>query len=163
MPQPAPASFPAASEAVTIWRGVLIGVGVLLLLIGAATFLMQVPPARYPGIAAWLAGAIIVHDGIGAMLVFAAAVLLRRLEPRIPFAVLAILQAATVVSVIVTVIVLPEIVKQAIGTANPTILPLDYVAHLLWFLATVAIATAVSVAAYLLAVRRRRRSSGRRF
>jgi hypothetical protein len=146
-----------SSEALTIWRGVLIGAGVLLLLIGAATLLMQVPPARYPAIAVWLAGAIVVHDGIAAMLVFALAVLLRRADRRVPTVVLAIVQAAAVIAVIVTVIVLPEIVKQAIGTANPTILPLDYVGHLAWFYAAVAGASAVSIAAYLGAVRLRRR------
>ncbi|MEO6117075.1 MAG: hypothetical protein ABIP33_11875 [Pseudolysinimonas sp.] len=141
------------SEGVTIWRGVLVGAGVLLLLIGAATFLMQVPPARYPVVAVWLLGAIVVHDGIGAMLVFAAAVLVRRVDRRIPFAVLAIVQGAAVVAVIVTVLVVPEIVKKAIGTANPTILPLDYLGHLLGFYAALVGATIVVVAGYLLAVR----------
>jgi len=142
------------SEAVVIWRGVLIGGGVLLLLIGGATFLTDVPAMRYPAIAAWLAGAIVLHDGIGAMLVFAVTVLLRRLEPRIPFVVIAIVQAAAVVAVIVTVIVLPEIVKKAIGTANPTILPLDYLGHLAWFYVAIAGVTAVSVVIALALVRR---------
>lgn len=159
--QPQPEAPALGSETVTIWRGVLIGTGVLLLLIGAATFLMQVPPARYPEVAAWLVGAIVVHDGIGAMLIFVVAVLLRRLDPRIPFAVLAIVQAAAVVAVIITVIVLPEIVKQAIGTANPTILPLPYAMHLLWFYAALIGATAVSIVGYLAAVRLRFRSSSR--
>jgi hypothetical protein len=146
---PEPAAAPPISEAVTAWRAVLIGAGVLLLLIGAAAFLMQVPPARYPWVAAWLLGAIVVHDGIAAMAVFAVAVLLRRLDPRIPFAVLAIVQAAAVVGVIVTALVLPEIVKQAIGTANPTILPLDYAGHLAWFWAGLVAVTAVLVAGCL--------------
>jgi hypothetical protein len=143
-----------ASDAVVIWRGLLIGGGVLLLLIGGATFLTDVPASRYPAIAAWLAGAIVLHDGVGAMLVFAVSVLLRRLEPRIPFIVIAIVQAAAVVAVIVTVIVLPEIVKKAIGTANPTILPLDYLAHLVWFYAGVGVVTAVSISVALAFVTR---------
>jgi MFS superfamily sulfate permease-like transporter len=147
------------SEAITVWRGVLIGAGVILLLTGAATFLMQVPSARYPGVAAWLAGAIVVHDGIVSMLVFAIAVLLRRLDRRIPPVVLAIVQAAAVVAAIVTAIVLPEIVKQSIGTANPTILPLAYGAHLLWFYGVLIGASAVSIGVYLVAVRLRRRST----
>lgn len=149
------------SEAVTTWRGVLLGTGVVLLLIGAATFLMQVPPARYPVVAAWLVGAIIVHDGIGAMLVFAAAVIVRRVDHRIPFAVLAVVQGAAVIAVIVTVLVLPEIVKQAIGTANPTILPLDYLGHLLWFYAALVGATIVAIAGYLVGIRLGRRRSPR--
>ncbi len=53
------------------------------------------------------------------------------------------------VGVIVTVIVLPEIVKKAIGTANPTILPLDYLGNLGLFYAGLAVATAVCVAVAL--------------
>jgi hypothetical protein len=149
------------SEAVVIWRGVLIGGGALLLLIGVATFLTDVPATRYPAIAAWLAWAIVLHDGVGAMLVFAISVLLRRVEPRIPFVVIAIVQAAAVVGVIVTAIVLPEIVKKAIGTANPTILPLDYLGHLVWFYAALAAATAVSVVIALVFIRRGERASRR--
>lgn len=157
------AAPPPASEAMNVWRAVLIGAGVLLLLIGAATFLMQVPPARYPWVAAWLLGAIIVHDGIAAIAVFTVAVLVRRLHPRVPFTVLAIVQAAAVVAVIVTVLVLPEIVKQGIGTANPTILPLDYLGHLVWFYLVLVAVTAVCVAAYFLVrlVVRRRRAPAR--
>ncbi|MEO8261802.1 MAG: hypothetical protein ABI566_04465 [Pseudolysinimonas sp.] len=147
----------AVSDDMNLWRGALIVSGVLLLAIGGLTFLSEVKPATYLGVGAWLAGAIIVHDGIGAMAVFAATVVIRRFD-RVPFAVLAIVQAAAVVTVIVTVVVLPEIVKQAIGSANPTILPLDYVGNLVLVYVGIAVATVVAIAVALV----RRPSSSRR-
>lgn len=147
------------SDDMNLWRGVLIALGVLLLAIGGFTFLMEVKPATYVGVAAWLAGAIVVHDGIGAMAVFGATVVIRRFDRTIPFVVLAIVQAAAAVIVVVTVIVLPEIVKQAIGSANPSILPLDYVRNLLTFSAGIAVATVVAIAVALVV---RRRGSSRR-
>lgn len=146
------------SDDMNLWRGALIAAGVLLLAIGGLAFLSDVKPATYLGVAAWLVGAIIVHDGIGAMVVFGATVVIRRFD-RIPFVVLTIMQAAAVVTVIVTVIVLPEIVKQAIGSANPSILPLDYVRNLVLVYGGIAVATVVSIAVAM--VVRRRRSSRR--
>ena len=49
------------------------------------------------------------------------------------------------IAAIVTALVVPEILKQAIGSANPTILPLDYALNLGLFLAGLAVATAVAV------------------
>jgi hypothetical protein len=121
------------SERITAWRTALVTVGIVLLLIGGVTFLTDVRPDNYPGVVLWLAGAIILHDGIGAMAVFVVAVVVRRVGRRIPFVILVVGQAAAAVWVIVAVLVVPEIAKRAIGTANPTILPLDYTANLLGF------------------------------
>ncbi len=147
------------SDRVLLWRGWLITLGVLLLAIGGATFLKDVNPADYPGVAAWLAGAIIVHDGVGAIAVFAVTALVRRIDHRVSFAMLAIAQGAAAVAVIVTVIVVPEIVKQAIGSANASILPLDYFRNLLLFY--LGLAAAVSVTSVVVALRRRRRATVR--
>jgi hypothetical protein len=134
------------SEAITGWRVVLLGLGILLVLIGCVTFLTDVRPDNYPGVVLWLAGAILLHDGVGAMAVFVVTVLVRRVGRRIPFVVLVVGQAAAAVWVIVVVLVVPEIVKRAIGTANPSILPLDYTANLVAFsVALVAIAVFVAV------------------
>ena len=146
------------SAAVRRWQVALIGAGILLLLIGGATLLQEVPPTRYVGIAAWLLGALIVHDGIVAMAIFGASVLVRRLDRRIPFVVVTIVQGAVLVWVVVTVIVLPEIVKQRIGTANPSILPLDYLGNLGLFSVGLGAVTLVLVAAALAITHTRRRS-----
>lgn len=139
-------SAPEVSTAVQRWRIALVGLGILLLLLAGVTLLQEVPPTRYVGIAAWLLGAVIIHDGIVAMAIFAASVLVRRVDRRIPPVVIAIVQGGVLVGVTVTVIVLPEIVKKAIGTANPSILPLDYLGNLGLFYAGLAAVTAVLVA-----------------
>lgn len=144
------------SEAVTLWRGWLIAAGVLLLGIGGATFLTEVSFDQHPGVVLWLGGAIILHDGLGAMAVFGVTVIARRTERVVPFIALAIVQAALAVTVIVTVLVAPEIVKTWIGSANPSILPLDYVRNLLIFYAVVAAVTAVAAVAAIIVTRRRR-------
>ena len=137
------------------WQVAFIAVGVCLLLVAAGALVSEVPPTRYPGIAVWLLGALVIHDGIGAIGVAVAGILLRRVT-RIPFAVVVIVRSAAAVAVIVTVVVLPEIVKKTIGTANPSILPLDYAANLVVFYAALAVATGAVIGAYLLAARGRR-------
>jgi len=52
-------------------------------------------------------------------------------------------------------IVVPEIMKKAIGTANPTLLPLDYSLNLAVFLGGLAVLTVAACAAYL-ALRRQK-------
>lgn len=146
----------STSEAVSLWRGWLIGAGVLLLLLGGAVFVSDVTLDQYPGLVLWLGGAVILHDGVGAMAVFAATVLLRRAGRVVPFVVLAVIQGALAVVAIVTVVVVPEIVKNAIGTANPTILPLDYGRNLLVFYVATGALTATAIVVALIA---RRRSS----
>jgi hypothetical protein len=141
------------------WQVALIALGVGLLIVGGVVLLMDVNPARYLGIAAWFAGALIVHDGIAAMVVFGVSIILRRAGRRIPVAVIAILQGALVIAAIVTAVVVPEILKKQIGSANQTILPLDYGLHLVLFYAGLAVVTAVAIGAYLLVARSRRRGA----
>lgn len=150
------------SEKLFAVRAALVVLGVGLLLVGAVVFLKDVNPATYPGVAVWLAGAIVLHDGIAAMAVFGVTVLVRR-AISIPFVVRAIVQGAAVIGVLLAVLVAPEIVKQAIGTANPSILPLDYVGNLLLVEAGLVAATVVAilVALNVRASRRSRRAAER--
>lgn len=148
--------------AVQRWRAALIGIGVVLLLIGAATLLNDVPPSRYLSIGVWLLAALVIHDGVAAMAIVTATVLVRRVDRRVPFAVVLIVQSAAVVWVIVTVVALPEVVKKAIGTANPSILPLDYLGNLALFSGALAVLTAAAAGACLLAGRRRTRAAPER-
>ena len=64
--------------------------------------------------------------------------------------VLGIVQGALVVGGLVTILVAPEIVKRWIGTANPSILPLDYLNNLLGFYAVLVVLATVGVCVYLL-------------
>lgn len=140
--------------AVTRWRIAFVAVGVLVIGLGGIVLLLDVSPARYLGIALWFAGALVVHDGIVAPAVLAVHLLLRRAGRRIPLAVILILQGALVLAALMTALVVPEILKQGIGTANPTILPLDYAGNLLRFYAGLALVTAASIAVVLLRARR---------
>ena len=132
----------------------LVVFGIAFLGLGGVVLLMEVDPARYLGILTWFVGALILHDGVAALAVFGVSIAMRRAGTRIPVAVIAIVQAALVVAAIVTAIVVPEILKSGIGTANPTILPLDYGLHLGLFYAGLAVVTAAAVAGYLVLARR---------
>lgn len=142
------------------WRVALIVVGVGLLGFGGVVFLLDVNPATYPGIAVWLAGAIVLHDGVAALAVFGATVLVRRAHG-IPFVVRAIVQGAAVVALVVTVLVVPEFVALARGPANPSVLPLDYAGNLLLFHAGLVAVTVVAVVIALVLRRRTARTAAR--
>ncbi len=147
-----------ASPAQKKARVVLIAGGIALLGVGGLTLLMDVEPAAYIGILLWFAAAIIIHDGIIAPAVFGVSVVMRRAGRRLPGAVLAILQAGIVVVSIVTALVVPAILKKDIGSANPTILPLDYVANLGVVYVVVGVLTVAAVIAYLLVAARRQKT-----
>lgn len=139
------------------WRIALIAVGLGLVGIGGLVMLDTVSPGRYLGILIWMAGAIIVHDGIIAPIVFAIGFAMRKAGRRIPVGVIAIIQAAIVVGAIVSLIVFPEVIKKSIGTQNPTVLPLDYGFNLVVFYVVIAALTAAALAAYLTARARRQK------
>ena len=143
----------------TIVRVVLIAGGLGLLGLGGLVLLLDVNPARYVGIALWFAGAIIVHDAIIAPGVFVVGIVLRRLGRRLPGAVLVIVQVSIVLLAIVTAIVVPEILKKEIGSANPTILPLDYLPNLGGLYLAVGAATLVAITIYVVVTARRETAS----
>ena len=149
------------SRGTTVVRAILIAGGVGLLGLGGLVLLLDVNPARYLGIALWFAGAIIVHDALIAPGVVVAGIVLRRLGRKLPGVVLAIIQGAIVVLAIVTAIVVPEILKKEIGSANPTILPLDYLSNLVVLYLTTGLATLASISVYVLATARRQTAGGK--
>jgi len=136
----------------------LVVVGVGLLVVGGLTLLDDVNPKRYAGLATWLLGALIIHDGIIAPTVFGIVLLFRRANKSIPVVLLLIVQGALVVGSIIVLIVVPEILKKSIGTANPTLLPLDYTLNLVLFLGALAVLTAAAGGAYLALSRQKARS-----
>lgn len=148
---------PPVSASVRRWRVGLVAAGVALLALGALVLVNDVSPSRYLGIAIWFAGALIIHDGVIALGIFGASLVLRRASKRIPFGVLAILQGAVVVGAVMALVVFPEIIKKGIGSANATILPLEYGPNLLAFYGVLAVVTAVAVAVYLRVFARRQK------
>lgn len=145
-------------RAMTIVRAVLIAGGLGLLGLGGLVLLLDVNPARYLGIALWFAGAIVVHDALIAPGVVVVGIVLRRLGRKLPGAVVAIIQGAIVVPAIVTALVVPEILKKEIGSANPTILPLDYVGNLAGLYLGTALATIAAITVYVVVAARREKS-----
>ena len=143
--------------AVRRWQIGLIALGLALFVVGGITLLNDVNPKRYLGIAAWFLGALIVHDGIISFLVFGANIVMRKTggRLRIPLPAILIVQGALVVAAIMTLIVVPAALKKSIGTANPTLLPLDYGLHLLVFYGVLAVVTALALGGYALLRRRR--------
>ena len=144
------------TNAVRRWRTGLVIFGIALLGLGGVVLLNDVSPTRYVGIAIWFVGALILHDGVAAFAIFGISIVMRRAGTRIPLPVIAIVQGALVVGAIVTAIVVPEILKKNIGSANPTILPLDYGLNLVLFYAGLAVVTAAAIAGYLVLARRQK-------
>ena len=130
-------------------RVALIAVGVLLLVTGGLVLLDGVAPDKYLGILYWFAGAIIIHDGVIAVVTFGFALALRKAGRRVPFAVLAIVQGAIVVGAVMALVVFPEIYKKAISTPKPTVLPFDYGTNLVLFYAALIVVTAAVIGLYL--------------
>jgi lysylphosphatidylglycerol synthetase-like protein (DUF2156 family) len=122
-------------------RAVLIAAGVLATGVGVLVFAGDVSPAQYPAVLGWLVGALVVHDVLIAGLVFAVVVAGRRSPRRVAPGTVVVLQSGLAVAAIVALVVAPEIVKKSMGTANPTVLPLDYGLHLAVFLVALAIVT----------------------
>lgn len=97
---------------------------------GAWLLLRQPEPWR---IAAWLGGAVVVHDGFVAPLVIAIAALAAAAGLRLR----GVPRGALIVAGSLTAVALPPLLRPE-GVANPTVLPLDYLRN--WLLAMAAIA-----------------------
>ncbi|MGZ0711909.1 hypothetical protein ACWPKO_26590 (plasmid) [Coraliomargarita sp. W4R53] len=135
-------------------RVALIAVGTLAMGVGAFVLSNDISSSQYPAIATWLIAALIIHDVLIAGVVFAVALAGRRAATRVPFVPIVIVQSALAIAAIVALIVIPEIVKDAVGTANPSILPLNYAANLAFFMIALAIVTAIAIALHLMLARR---------
>ena len=146
--------------AVRRWQIALIALGLAFFVVGGITLLNDVNPKRYLGIAIWFAGALVIHDGIISFVVFGANIVMRKTggRLRVPLPAILIVQGALVLAAIMTLIVVPAALKKSIGTANPTLLPLDYGLHLLVFYGVLAVVTAAALAGYALLRRRRSRA-----
>lgn len=130
------------------WRIGLLIVGIALLGVGGIVLLQEVSPKRYIGILAWFVGALIIHDGIIAPIVFLITIVMRTKLQRVPGVIVAIIQGALVVGAIITLVVVPEIMKKAIGTLSTSILPQNYALHLVGFYVVLAVLTVAAIFGY---------------
>ncbi|MFI6144677.1 hypothetical protein [Streptomyces sp. NPDC051109] len=131
------------------YRYAVAGTGLVLMGLGGALLVQQPSPWR---IALWLAGAVVVHDGLVAPLVIAVAALTGAVGLRLR----GVPRAALIVAGSVTAVALPPLLRPG-GAANPTVVPLDYLRNWLLTMAAIAVATGVYLAAgaALRAARRR--------
>lgn len=112
-------------------RAILIALGVGLSAYGAWLLIERLTVPDLLWLAVWLAGAIVIHDGVIAP---ALAVLRRRWDrdrPRRPLITTATAQIGFAVGAVLTLYVAPELWAQARMPANPTILTGDYALRLL--------------------------------
>ncbi|WP_328619200.1 hypothetical protein [Streptomyces sp. NBC_00354] len=117
------------------YRYLVAGLGLALMGLGGALLIEQPSPWR---IALWLAGAVVVHDGLIAPLLIAVAALTGALGLRLH----GIPRAALIVAGSLTAIALPPLLRPG-GAANPTVVPLDYLRN--WLLAMAAVAVAAGL------------------
>lgn len=164
-PDAAPAVVPAAAaasvtegrrSAVLVTRVVLGAVGVTVLAVGVWKVLHAVHPENYLWLLVWLAGAVVLHDGVLDPLVTLLRSASHRGLRRLPDAALAVVKGGLVLGGLLVLVVVPMIYAKHLGPANPTILPGDYGARLVASLVVIAVFTAL--AAVLVAVRARKQS-----
>jgi hypothetical protein len=139
------------------WRLGLVLFGLALLGLGGLVLLQEVNPKRYIGILTWFAGALIIHDGIIAPVVFGTSLIMRKVGSRVPPVVIAIVQGAIVIGGIITLIVVPEILKKWVGTLSTSILPQNYLLNLVLFYGALGAVTVVVLGGYLKMFARRQK------
>jgi hypothetical protein len=110
--------------------------GLALMAVGATLLLTG---GQLKDVALWLAGAIVLHDGIIAPLVLGVGLLLAAVPAR------GTVRGALVVAGCLTMIALPPLLRPGAPT-NPSALPLDYLRNWLLVLASVAVVTGVVLA-----------------
>lgn len=147
---------PQPARGVRIGRLVAIGLGVLLIGVAGGLLTVQVRPQQWPGIVLWLAGAIVLHDGVFAPLVWVGSRVLRRVGARFSWAAVAVVQVALVVGGAITFVAFPGIRALQLGARNPTVLVFDYALHLGIAWLVLGVLTAVIVVAVSLRTRFRR-------
>ncbi|MGW5777502.1 hypothetical protein [Streptomyces sp. NPDC003863] len=126
------------------------GLGMLgVALVGLGTWLVVDQPDPL-GVFVWLAGALVLHDGILAPLVLAVGLLLVGRRRR------GLLRGALLVAGSVVLVALPLLVRPG-APPNPSALPLPYGRNLAIVLAAVTVVTGVLIAGQ----RRRERRQGR--
>ena len=141
-------------------RRVLIAAGAALVAIGGFFAVTSLTPARLVWLGVWLAGAVIVHDGVLVPLLALARAGLRRMGTTWPPLAVAAIEVGFAVAGTVTLFVLPELWAQHRGSPNPTILQGDYAGRLLLVLTFVAVAVLVVVRVVLRGARAARTDSG---
>ncbi|WP_142206593.1 hypothetical protein [Subtercola boreus] len=138
-----------SARTMRLTRTILIVVGVLGLALGAVVLVSKQDLPAILSVAAWMLGAIILHDAILSPIVFLIGVVARRAGRRVSKVVLAIIQGGIVTGCLLMLLVIPEIYAKTLPIANDTVLPFDYAARLGFLWLGIAALTAAICAVYL--------------
>lgn len=140
---------------IDLTRTLLGGVGVVALGYGGWLIARWPTHTKPISLATWLAGALILHDGIlvPATLIVGA-VLTLALPPRARRHV----QGFLIVAAVVTVVTVPLVIREGKAQPGQDLLTQDYLSHLIWVLAAVG---GLCLLAYLVRVARDRRTGPR--
>ncbi|GGS11750.1 hypothetical protein Snoj_36300 [Streptomyces nojiriensis] len=130
------------------------GFGLAVMAFGGFLLVREPEPWR---IALWLAGGVLVHDGLIAPLVIAVGALCAAAGLRLR----GVPRAALVVAGCLTVIALPPLLRPG-GVANASVLPLDYPRNWLLAMASIGVLAYAGARAWARARTRRRRAALRR-
>ncbi|WP_240137183.1 hypothetical protein [Streptomyces sp. MUM 178J] len=122
--------------------------GVLLIAIGGRLLWTG---GELSEVAVWLAGAIVLHDGLIAPFVLTVGLLVASVPAR------GLVRGALIVAAALTAIALPPMLAPV--RRNPSVLPLDYPRNWLLAMAAIAVVTALVLTARALRGRRPRRPS----
>ncbi len=136
------------------WRYALVGAGVLLLFYGGVRLVAEVPQSL-SGLALWMVGIVVIHDGLLSPMVVGVGWLLAR---TVPPSGRRYLQAALVVAGLITIIAIPLIARRGTQPPAKALLLQNYGANLAILLGLVA---ALNLAAYLVTTARDRGSDAR--
>lgn len=116
--------------------------GGLLALFGVFRLVTEVPLSALAVLALWLAGAILIHDGILSPAVLAVGLALRR----VPARARRYLQAGLIVGGLITVVAIPLIYRRGSQPAAKTILDQNYGGNLTLLLGIIAALTLLGYA-----------------
>ncbi len=133
------------------WRVALIVAGVLLVLFGAWRLVTEAPHAL-PGLALWMVGIVVIHDGLLSPLIVGVAWLLAR---TVPPRGRRYVQAALIMGGLIAIIAIPLIARQGTQPPAKALLVQNYGANLGILLGLVVL---LNLAAYLVTAARARRS-----
>ncbi|GAA2050132.1 hypothetical protein [Leifsonia soli] len=128
-------------------RRIIGALGLALIGTGIVFLVTDLRIAQIVGLMVWLAAAVVLHDAVLVPIETAIDLLLRRVGRRLPRAVTTVVEAGLAVGALLTALVVPELVAQARGPRNPTVLPGDYGVRLavLWLVIVVAVAVTSTV------------------
>lgn len=117
--------IPAPNRAIFVARVVLVAAGSLLTIWGFWLAFTTNRPQSLLGLATWLLGALVLHDGILSTATWALNRLLRGVSSKLPLSVVAVIQGAVITLFLMSLLALPLIAAKAKGPQIST-LPLNY-------------------------------------